>query len=403
MLTREQAIAEIDFDAGRVIPDQLTTRTHSQYARYANQMLEIYRRGIGQTRRALHQSIRAIFYEEPDCPQRRVDAFCKLLDGASRFYRCPSNEAAALRREVFRTAAPMHPLVLRPDVIHKNTLAQARQSVSQQLNRPWHEIERDLFGDVLDFHRLEAFDGFPNGTALLSRYNVAQQQAALYDAVSMTVWTGKNFKTVLRHAKLAKLMHSITREPAGRYVFHFDGPTSVLRKTSRYGAAMARFLPALLACDDWRLQAIVQRGRRKPLNFVLTSSDGLKSHLPPVAEVDSSVEEDFALKWGSEPREGWSLVREGEILWSRQKAFVPDFVFRHVDGRNVLMEIIGFWTPEYLRAKLETLRVFHDRRILLAVASQNTATLDSLPADAIVYKSTLKVKDVLQRLQALDG
>jgi predicted nuclease of restriction endonuclease-like RecB superfamily len=233
----------------------------------------------------------------------------------------------------------------------------------------------------------------------LSRYNVAQQQAALYDATSMTVWAEKDFKTIVRYAKLAKLMLGMTREPGGRYVFRFDGPASVLRGTSRYGAALARFLPALLACDGWRMLANVQRGRAR-LTLALSSSDGFKSHLPAAPEFDSSVEEAFASKWGAEPREGWTLVREGEILWSGQKSFVPDFAFRHKDGRRVLMEIIGYWTPEYLRAKLQTLQTFRDVPILLAIAAKHSESLNEFPADAIVYKSTLKVNDVLEKLNA---
>ncbi len=38
-----------------------------------------------------------------------------------------------------------------------------------------------------------------------------------------------------------------------------------------------------------------------------------------------------------------------------QTAFVPDFVFRHEGGREVLFEIVGFWTPRYLERKRETL------------------------------------------------
>jgi predicted nuclease of restriction endonuclease-like RecB superfamily len=397
MLTREQAIAEFDFNRGIVIPDRLTTNAHRQYATHAERMLEIYRRGVGQTRRALHQSVRTVFYDEPDCPQRRIAAFCKLLDDASSYHRCPPAEAAALRRDVYRAAASLHPLVEQPDVIHKHTAAEARQIISAQLARPWHEVERDLFGDVIDFHRLEQFDGDESATALLSRYNVAQQQAALYDATSMTVWAGSDLKTIVRYAKLAKLMHRISREPDGRYVFHFDGPASVLRSTSRYGAALARFLPALLACEDWRMQASVQRSRRR-LTLALSSSDGYKSHLPKALEFDSSVEESFAAKWGPEPRDGWTLVREGDVLWSGQRAFVPDFGLRHEDGRRVLLEIVGFWTPEYLRAKLDTLQRFRDAPILVAVAARHQEHLGELPSNAIVYKSKLKVKDVLERL-----
>jgi len=32
---------------------------------------------------------------------------------------------------------------------------------------------------------------------------------------------------------------------------------------------------------------------------------------------------------------------------------IPDFAIEHPDGRRAILEIVGFWTPEYLDAKLE--------------------------------------------------
>jgi hypothetical protein len=173
----------------------------------------------------------------------------------------------------------------------------------------------------------------------------------------------------------------------------------VLRETRRYGAAMARFLPALIACREWRMHAVVRTRRRGwTAALDLSSADGLHSHLPEPAEFDSQVEEAFAEKWGPDAREGWSLVREGEVLYHGQKVFVPDFMLRHADGRTVLLEIVGFWTPEYLQAKVETLRTFPDRRILLAAAAPALVEMEKLPGEVIPYKSALLIKDVLERL-----
>jgi predicted nuclease of restriction endonuclease-like RecB superfamily len=144
----------------------------------------------------------------------------------------------------------------------------------------------------------------------------------------------------------------------------------------------------------------VIRTRRKgwSASLDLSAADGLSSHLPTPEAFDSHVEESFAQKWGNEPRDGWTLLREGEILHSGQKVFVPDFALRHADGRIVLVEIVGFWTPEYLRAKLQTLAAFRDRRILLAVAARVKSQLPELPAEAIAYRTSLAIKDVLERL-----
>jgi len=128
---------------------------------------------------------------------------------------------------------------------------------------------------------------------------------------------------------------------------------------------------------------------------------------PPPDEFDSEVERDFAKEWGSEPREGWRLIREGQVLHSGQKVFIPDFEFRREDGRSVLMEVIGFWTPEYLEAKQATLRKFVKQPILLAVAESLQQQLPGLPNDLageiITFKSRLKVDDVLAKLAALGG
>src|SRR5205807_4855077 len=168
-------------------------------------------------------------------------------------------------------------------------------------------MDGQLFADVTECHRLESFDGYPTGEALLARYNVAQVQVALFRAAHMVVWASEDFKTVLRYAKLARLMHTIRRLGTGQFEIRLDGPASVLRGTRRYGVALAKFLPALIACRGWRMHAVLQT--RRPgclISLDLSPEDHLTSHLPRPEEFDSQVEECFARRWG-EKREGWSL------------------------------------------------------------------------------------------------
>ena len=399
MLTREQAIADYDLLAGRVVPDRLHRAANAQYLEYAERMLRVFRLGIGRTRRELHQSVWGVFAREPDCPARRIEAFCKLLDDVAKFEQDRRGKAAALRHRVFQLAARRHPLVQRADRLFEHEAAQVRREIGEELGMAWDEIDRQLFADVIDFHRLVSFAGYTDAAALLARYNVAQVQAALFDAVSMTITAGEDFKTILRYAKLARLLHTIHRGPDGRYVFRFDGPATVLRSTRRYGAAMARFLPALIACRDWRMHAVIATGRRGwNLALDLTSEDGLHSNLPAPEEFDSKTEEDFARKFGNEPREGWTLHREAVVLHREQRVFVPDFVFRHSDGREVLLEIIGFWTPEYLEAKFKTLEAFREHKIVLAVSEAVAKELPELPPKTIRYKTALVLREVLAAL-----
>ena len=146
------------------------------------------------------------------------------------------------------------------------------------------------------------------------------------------------------------------------------------------------------------MEAIVQTPWGGKARLSLTSRDGLKSHLPPPEEFDSSVEEKFVARFGQE-REGWRLERESEILFAGQSAFVPDFVFRHRDGTEVLFEIVGFWTPEYLDHKREVIRRFRERQILLAVAERSLRPGAPIPEDVIVYKTALRPEAVLAALE----
>jgi predicted nuclease of restriction endonuclease-like RecB superfamily len=397
MLTKQLAIA--DYDKGRVLPDRLSRKSHAQYTACAERMLQIYRRGIGRTRRDLHLAVHAVLAEEVDCPGRRIDAFCKLLDDVSTFAKGRHGQAAALRKQIFRQAAPLHPLVSSADRLCKHTEATAKALIAAELGRSWEEIDQQLYADVPECHRLEAFRGYASGAALLARYNVAQVQVALFRAVEMIIWATADFKIILRYAKLAGLMHTIRKLSEGRYEIRLDGPASVLRGTHRYGVAMAKFLPALIACRGWRMHAVLQTRRAGCLiSLDLSPDDHLTSHLPAPEEFDSRVEEQFAKRWGDQ-REGWSLHREGEILHQGQKVFVPDFVLRHEDGRAVLLEIVGFWTPEYLQAKLQTLRAFQDHKILVAAAKPASRHIADLPAETIHYKTALRPEAVLAQLR----
>jgi predicted nuclease of restriction endonuclease-like RecB superfamily len=366
-------------------------------------MLWIYRTGRGLTRRELHRAVYALFAAESDCPIRRIEAFCKLLDDVSTYSRGGRGKAATLRREVFHRAAVLHPLVRQADRLFGHAETAVKADIAAQLGRSWADIDRDLFADVMECHCLVDFAGYPSAEALLARYNVAQVQVALFCALEMVVWASGDFKTILRYAKLARLMHTIRRQADNQYVIRFDGPASVLRATRRYGVALARFLPALIACRGWRLHAVLQTHRPGWLvSLDLGSTDGLNSHLPPPQEYDSEVEETFARRWG-EQRDGWRLQREGEILHEGQKVFVPDFVFRHEDGRTMMLEIVGFWTPEYLRAKFQTLREFRKHPILLALAKPAQQQLADLPPGVVLFKTTLKPQAVLDQLKAIKG
>lgn len=109
---------------------------------------------------------------------------------------------------------------------------------------------------------------------------------------------------ILTYAKLARLLHHITRVNEGQYVFEFSGPASFDRDTTRYGTSMAKFLPSLLRCKGWRMEAQIKLGTW-PVKLRLTPEDKFKPMwTEDRAAFDSSIEESLMTKWGAEPRDG---------------------------------------------------------------------------------------------------
>ena len=112
-------------------------------------------------------------------------------------------------------------------------------------------------------------------------------------------------------------------------------------------------MPALVRAPGWRLEAEVLRGDRT-LAYRLDGRAPIAAPRRRTAydsALERSLAEEFAEKMGEE-RGGWSLLREATPVAAGDELLLPDFTLRHADGREALVEIVGFWAPEYLEAKL---------------------------------------------------
>ena len=88
-----------------------------------------------------------------------------------------------------------------------------KTEIARRLGKSWPDIERRLFGDVAEFHRLAQFDGYRDAESLLARYNVAQVQVALYGAISLTVWATERARSrALRRSRRLTPAFSMSSE-----------------------------------------------------------------------------------------------------------------------------------------------------------------------------------------------
>jgi hypothetical protein len=356
--------------------------------------LAVYRAGVGRTRGEVRNAARrAVEGLRPD----RVEPVVKLLDDAATYERPSTARCAAGRVALFEAAAARHPL-LDPAA----AAALLAEHLGPEATGDGKAVAA-LYADYPEFHRLVAFPADYTAEDLRAAYDLAQAQALLYSATRVTVEARRDFKRVLRYARLARLLHQVDRIGGRRasYRFVLDGPSSVLRRTRAYGVDFAHFLAALVRLRDWQLEAeVVLRPGWRPLTFALSSRDGLGAGAASPPEFDSALEEAVARKFGR-TREGWCLRREGAVLdVGGGSLLVPDFVFRHRDGTEVVLEIVGYWTPEYVADKLRRLSGASGVNLVVAVPRALALRAGQLPAAVLPFKRRLLLRDLLPRLEA---
>ncbi len=79
---------------------------------------------------------------------------------------------------------------------------------------------------------------------------------------------------------------------------------------------------------------------------------------------------------------------------------VPDFVFVHEDGTEVALEIVGYWTPEYLSEKLVKLERISGAKLIVAVRKQWALGAGAPPPGALPFKTSILLRDLMPRLEA---
>jgi len=387
MLTRAQRVYHWDRQSRSICSDRLEDDSLPHLAR----AIAVYRSKTGERLGRVRDAARtALEGLRPD----RVEAVVKLLDDAATYKWPRGAEQARRRLRVFDASARRYP------ILEPAAAMACLQTALPAAPERQDETVAFLYADYPEFHRLVGFPAHYSPEALREDYDLAQAQALLYDATQMELTARTEFKHIVQYAHLSRLLHRIERMPGRRYRLVFDGPTSILRRTHAYGVDLAKYLAALVQARDWRMTAeIVLRRGWRPLTFTLSSSDGLRSRVPAPRLFDSRLEEAFAHKFGA-VRGGWHLHRETLVLEAGEALVVPDFLFVHEDGTEVALEIVGYWTPEYLAAKVRKLSLVKGVNLIVTVRRAWALKTASVPGDALLFKTSILLRDLMPRLEA---
>jgi predicted nuclease of restriction endonuclease-like RecB superfamily len=293
---------------------------------------------------------------------------------------------------------------------HLQTLsAQLSQELEREVSTD--EIRRGLYADLKENHILTAFES-PTPEALLHRYNLSQVQGIFYKATQVVLQAYRNdpgeYKLLFRYLKLFRLMAYIEGDADQGFTVTIDGPTSLFKSSTRYGLDMAKLIPAILHVTRWQLTAtLVMRDRYtqqlRERRFTLEADCGLVSHYPPGKPYDSMIEESFANRWPHSKTE-WRLEREVDLVPIPGSVMIPDFRLVHTDGRSYLLEIVGYWRPEYLQKKFAQVRKAECDSLILAISERLNldkagVSVADVPAKVVWFKNKLSPKAVLDCLE----
>lgn len=369
----------------------------------AADLIELFQGQVGQTQGDLNRQLQDLEGEDTNYRIRRGLAHL-LRNHFATFEQISPLEPEELRRRLFSLAAQAVPSPSASDR-HRAVLG---QQLSQELAREVtiDEIRQGLYADLPDNRILTQFEA-PEPDALLHRYNLSQTQGVFYKASDLVMHLYRNdpgeYKLMFRYLKLFRLMTYIEGDADQGFTITIDGPASLFKPSTRYGVDIAKLIPAILHVSRWRLTATLQikdsySQQIRSRQFTLDSDCGLVTHYPPGKPYDSMIEESFVNRWPADSP--WRLEREVELVPIPGSVMIPDFRLVHADGREFLLEIVGYWRPEYLRKKFAQVRKANRTNLILAISErlnleQAGVDVGAIPVPVVWFKQRLQPKAVL--------
>lgn len=366
-------------------------------------MIDIFQTHVGRARRELDSELRDFLGTGTAFLLHR--GLAKLLLDRCEFITDAQIDPARLREAVFAQAAAIYQgtsdLRLRREEVIR--------SVCGELDLREKTFESQLYADLKSEQVLAEFKTC-TPTWLLERYNVALAQAVLLRAIELEVevagQTPARYRELFRRIKFFRLLHEIESVPGKGYRIKLDGPLSLFRSSQKYGVQMALFLPSLIHCTRWKLNAKVRWGKRpREVLFRLDETCGLK----PIGHSSGQwqpeelgwFEEQFA-KLGTD----WDLSTEAELVdLGGQGVLTPDYTFTHRDtGLKAHMEILGFWRRGSVESRLELLRRHGPANMIVAVSRElrvEEQEAADLPGELYTFRSVPVARDVHRCLERI--
>jgi predicted nuclease of restriction endonuclease-like RecB superfamily len=397
----------------RVIPLYID-RNAPHWLEAAESLVLLFREGAGMTRGEIESEVDELFGGGGKAtPVYR--GLAKVLEDRAEFEVVADVPPEEVRDKVF-TAAAEYRRRLRAGEARVGQRAVFRRdevlgAVARELNLEPDALLTSLFADLRDENRLLRFEDM-TAQRLIDRYNVALAQAVLLRSVLVKAEVRNErparYRQLFRRLKFHRLLYRVEGTMRDGYVFQIDGPLSLFSATTKYGLQVSLFLPALLLCTDFRLEAELRWGpRREPRSFHLESRDGLVSHQADTgvyvpAELTAFVERFRQVAPAWEITECTDCVELG-----REGVWVPDYRALHrATGIDVFVEVLGFWKRSSLERLTRLLPRYGPPRFVLAISNRlkvDEEALEELKGPILRFKEIPNASELAALLDTFLG
>lgn len=259
------------------------------------------------------------------------------------------------------------------------------------------DVEQAMFSDLREEQVLSEFNSL-NADELIRWYNLSLTQTLLFDALGVHFQVVGNYQQIYRKIKYLGLMYEIDDG------IRVTGPGSLFKKNRKYGTSLAKLLPEIMNSQEWEIHAIIETqvsGEPRLFHFDLTTNTKIPfpKNKESLNHFDSSVEEQFYHDFNS-LNSGWDIIREPEAVKAGTYVIIPDFGF-YKDHMSHYLEIVGFWTPEYLEKKIGKLKEVN-APITVAVNENLDCKKQDFHGEVIFYTNRVPLLKIINILREIE-
>lgn len=355
----------------------------------------------------------------PGKSKGKIDEETTLLETHATFRVVRGLSELMRRKTVFEPVYAIPPKTVRTYVYEKGyvTTEEERHAVlveaCQEFGVSLEDIESAFWADREEYQLVASVTAI-TPVELIKLYNLSLTQTLLFDALSLEFITSGNYQEIFRMIKYLGLMYEVESaesesESTDSLITRVTGPASLFKKTKKYGTSLAKLLPRIMKAPSWKIKAKIETTiGGEPRIYIFELSDTKKGFFPDVIpeqpeQFDSAVEEDFVKRFSS-LRKDWEIKREPTILKTGPSVMIPDFSLER-RGKTCYIEIIGFWTPEYLEKKIEKVKMLNEE-ITLCVNKELQCTKKDFQkenVDIIFYDKKVSMKPILEKIRKIES